>query len=411
MTTREFFEVKPVGETLAMLFAQLPSAVRTDTIATTAALGRVLAEAPRSAERLPSFVRSTVDGYAVRAVDTFGASGTLPAYLQMVGSVPMGAAPNVRVESGQAAEIFTGAMLPDGADAVVMVENTQHVTGDEIEVLQPVAPGENLVQVGEDVELGAAILLVGHTLRAQDIGGLLAVGILEVTVAARPRVAILGSGDELVTPDMTPGPGQIRDINAYTLAAMLTTMGAAPVIAGIAPDTLEGLLGLAERALAGADMLVLTAGSSVSTRDLTYDVVQRLGPPGVLQHGLAVKPGKPTIIAVCGGKPVIGLPGNPVSAFLVARQLLGPVVTHLLGATDRPVGMVQATLTANIASTTGREDSVPVRLFQDGGEWRAEPVFGKSNLIYTLVNANGLVVIPLNSNGLRAGSVVAVETF
>jgi molybdopterin molybdotransferase len=411
MTTPEFFNVQPVNAALDRLFSQWMPRPHSETLATQQAGGRVLAAPTASPTDLPDFRRSTVDGYAVRAADTFGATGALPAYLTVTGMVAMGTASALSIGQGQAVEIFTGGMLPDGADAVVMVERAQPFGADEIEVLAPVAPGENVIQVGEDVRVGAVILPAGHRLRPQDIGGLLAVGITTVEVAARPRVGILSCGDELIPPEAIPQPGQIRDINAYMLAALVEGAGGDAQLMGIARDTLEDYLRLARAGFDAADVLVLTAGSSLSTRDLTRAVMEQLGAPGVLQHGLAVKPGKPTLIGLCAGKPVIGLPGNPVSALLVARQILLPILRRALGETSSRPPTIPATLAANIASTTGREDSVPVRLIERDGVLYAEPVFGKSNLIYTLVRADGLVYVPLNSNGLRAGTPVEVELF
>lgn len=415
-TTPEFFRVQPPAAALEALFAACALAPRTEVVATTDALGRVLTSTPLSPSDLPAFPRSSMDGYAVRARDTFGASSALPAYLTCVGSVPMGGTPALRVATGQAAEIFTGAMLPPGADAVVMVEQTQVIgakTGAtwEFEVLAPVAPGENVVQVGEDVAHGAAILPVGHRLRPADIGGLLAVGILTVAVATRPQVAILSSGDELVPVGRTPALGQVRDLNAHTLAALCDEAGGSTTLLGISGDQFEEMFRTARDGLAAADMLVLTAGSSISTRDLTRTVIEALGPPGIIQHGLAVKPGKPTILAVCGGKPVIGLPGNPVSALLVARQIVRPIIARMLGESPRHAASIRATLSTNVHSATGREDTVPVRLIERDGTLMAEPVFGKSNLIYTLVRADGLITIPLNSGGLKAGMLVEVIPF
>jgi molybdopterin molybdotransferase len=302
-------------------------------------------------------------------------------------------------------------MLPEDADAVVMIERTQPLSANEIEVLAPVAPGENVVQIGEDVSSNQMILPAGHRLRPQDIGGLLAVGITSVEVVSAPSVGILSCGDELVPPEETPQPGQIRDINAYTLAALTAQHGGDPVLLGIARDTFEDYQARAQAGFKQVDILVLTAGSSVSTRDFTSAVINGLGKPGVLQHGLAVKPGKPTIVGLCDGKPVIGLPGNPVSALLVARQLLVSILQRALGEKPQPQTSIRATLSANIASTTGREDTLPVRLTERDGTWVAEPIFGKSNLIYTLVNADGLTHVPLDSNGLKAGTVVEVVLF
>lgn len=411
MAPVEFFTVKTVEDTLAVLFSvwhPQPRLIRQPVVS---ALGRVIASAPRSPIDLPEFVRSTMDGYAVRAADTFGASSALPTYLKCVDSVTMGAAPEFELNVGEAAEIYTGAQLPRGADAVVMIERTQKVSAQEVEILAPAAPGENLVQIGEDVRAGDEILPGGHRLRPQDIGGLLAVGLLDVEVTAPPRVAIIGSGDELVMPENMPQPGQIRDINSYTLAALAQAYGAEVAIGGIAADRFDDLYALARQTLDQADILVISAGSSVSTRDLTREVIEQLGQPGVIQHGLAVKPGKPTIIALCDGKPVIGLPGNPVSALLVARQILIPTIRRALGELPRPFSTVRATLTANVASATGREDTIPVRLIHDHGGLQAEPIFGKSNLIYTLVKADGVIVVPLNNGGLKPGSEVDVVLF
>ncbi len=406
-----FFTVKSVTDALDQLRGHTPALQRREHLATAAASGRIVATEPTSPIALPAFRRSAMDGFAVRASDTFGASDSLPAYLVRTGEVRMGERPTLSVSQGQAVEVATGAMLPEGADAVVMVERTQPFGLDQIEVLAPVAPGEHVVQIGEDVELGAPILPVGRRLRPQDLGGLLAVGITYVDVVARPRVHILSCGDELVTPDETPSLGQIRDINAAMLAALFTAAGADATTHGIARDTFDDTLAKAQSAFSDADLLVISAGSSVSARDLTGAVIARLGAPGVLQHGLAVKPGKPTILAVCDGRPVIGLPGNPVSALLVARQIVVPLITHLLRALPEWPATLRATLTQNIPSTTGREDTLPVRLRSRDGRVEAEPVFGKSNLIYTLIRSDGLIVVPLNANGLKAGVEVEVTVF
>lgn len=409
MGTPEFFNVQPVETALDQVFAHWQPHPRIISIPTRRACGRVLAQPPHSPINLPEFARSSMDGYAVRATDTFGASSALPAYLRVIGSIRMGESPEIDLQPGTAAEIFTGAMLPHGADAVVIVEHTQTFGKGEIEVLSAVASGENIVQIGEDVGAGMPILPKGHRLRPQDIGGILAVGLLSVDVIDAPRIAIIGSGDEIVPPEVEPSAGQVRDINSYSLAALFEAHGAEVTVSGIAHDNFDELYTLAKASLAGADILVITAGSSISTRDLTNAVINQLGSPGVLQHGLAVKPGKPTILSVCDGKPIIGLPGNPVSAFLVARQIVVPLIEHALGLRRLPASTVHAQLTANIASTTGRLDTIPVRLRRESGQWLADPIFGKSNLIYTLVKADGVVMVPLNSGGLKAGTLVDVE--
>jgi molybdopterin molybdotransferase len=353
-----------------------------------------------------------MDGYAVRARDTFGASESLPAYLEVVGEIRMGQAPDITLATGQAAVAYTGGMLAHSADAVVMVENTQRIDATSIEVLRPVAPGENVVQVGEDVRSGEVIVPAGSVLRPQDIGGLLALGITQVQVRCRPRVAIVSTGDEIVAPDSAPAPGQIRDINTYTIAALVEQAGGVPVPMGIVQDDYEAQRQMAIEGLAQADMLIFSAGSSVSSRDMTVQVLHSLGPPGVLVHGIAHRPGKPTIIALIEEKPAFGLPGNPVSAMIVFRLLVRPILYALTGCIQMPQPKtVPARLTKNIPSVPGREDHVQVRLSHTDGEWRAEPVFGKSNLIYTLIRADGVVVVPLDQGGLYAGAEVPVQLY
>jgi len=408
----EMFNVLPPAEALKVLFDQLPSDVRTENIASAEALDRVLAEKLTSRSSLPSFPRSTMDGYAVRAEDTFGATESLPAYLTVIGEVPMGRAFELSVGPAQAVIVYTGGMIPPGADAVVMVERTQKLDTSNIEVLRAVAPGENVINIGEDVKEGEPLFDTGHIFRPQDLGGLMALGITQVIVAARPRVAIVSTGDEVIPPELTPGPGQIRDVNTYSIAGLVIRAGGIPLLKGIVGDNYESLLSTARAALETADVLVISAGSSVSTRDLTADVVNNLGKPGVVVHGIAVRPGKPTVLGVCSGKPVIGLPGNPVSAMVVAGLFLVPILRRMQGMVNPPARRREtAMLGHNISSVPGREDYVQVRLVERGGQLWAEPVFGKSNLIYTLIKAEGMVCVPLDSNGLHKGELVEVELF
>ncbi|GAB4572227.1 MAG: molybdopterin molybdotransferase MoeA [Anaerolineae bacterium] len=424
----EFFNVLPPAaaraEWLAQVHHRTPAAPDPEAITRAIYSAQpVVVDAAPSPEDLPAFPRSTVDGYAVRAADTFGASDALPAYLTLAGEARMGERPTVRVESGQAVLIHTGAMLPDGADAVVMVENTQQAGEAEIEVLRRVAPGENVLQIGEDVRRGDPVLRPGLPLRPQDIGALMALGFgasgRPLSIRQPPRLAIFSTGDEVISPTETPQPGQIRDINTFTIAAQAARAGAVPDARGIIPDRPDALLEALRLALAppgAADLVVVTAGSSVSVRDMTADVINRLadefGGPGVLVHGVAMKPGKPTILAAVGGKAVLGLPGNPVSA-MVAFWLFGvPAIAHTMGASLPVQPRAQATLTANLPSTAGREDYVAVTLAEQAdGSLLATPIFGKSNLIFTLVRADGLARVPLNATGLRAGEPVEVFFF
>ena len=406
----EFLNLLTPDEALNALFQRLEPHVELEGIPTHQALGRVVAERIDSPEDLPTFPRSTMDGFSVRASDTFGATEGLPAYLELVGEVPMGRAAQVRLSAGQTAGAYTGGMLAEGADAVVMVENTQAVDETTIEVLRPVAPGENMVQPGEDVRSGKLVLPAGHVIRPQDIGGLLALGITEVAVAQKVRVAIVSTGDELVPPEQEPGPGKVRDINTYTIAALVQASGGVPVPIALVEDDYEAQRGAAVEGLRRGDLLVFSAGSSVSSRDMTAEVFWSLGDPGVLVHGISHKPGKPTVVAMVGRTPAFGLPGNPVSAVVVFDMLVRPTIYALSGCERPPEpATVRARLLRDVASVAGREDHVQVRLVNQNGALCADPVFGKSNLIYTLIRADGSVIVPLDKGGLYAGEEVEVR--
>ncbi len=404
----ELFTVRTPPEAWTLLLDHFSPTVQTERIPTVTALGRVLAEQLVSAQDLPNFRRSTVDGYAVIAADTYGATPGLPAFLTVAGEVPMGTVSTLALGVGEVALVHTGGMIPDDANAVVMIENTQRVDDNSIELFKSASDGENVIQIGEDIRHGDAVLAPGRQLRPQDIGGMLALGITEVAVAVPPRVAILSTGDEVVPPEQPIQPGQVRDINSYTLASLTSRAGGEPVLYGIIPDDRDALAAAAAQAQAECDLSVLSAGSSVSYRDMSVDIIDALGEPGVLVHGVSVRPGKPTIIAVADGKPVFGLPGNPVSAMVIFDLFVTPTIRALLGAQTPPQQQVQARLARNISSTTGREDYVQVRIETRDGEPWAVPVFGKSNLIYTLVHAEGAVKVPLDSNGIREGAWVTV---
>ncbi len=406
----EFLTLLPPMQALELWLAKTsPGAVAAEEVETPQALGRVTAEAVLASQPLPAFARSTVDGYAVRARDTYGAGDSLPAYLRLVGEVPMGARPEFSLGVAEAALIHTGGMLPEGADAVVMLENTQMARPEELEVLRAVAGAENVLRAGEDVRPGQEVIPAGFRLRPAEIGGLMALGVLKVKVARAPRVGILSSGDEVVPPQVEPAPGQVRDVNSYALSALVSAAGGRPERYGIVPDAAEALRAALARALAECDLVVVTAGSSASARDLTARILQEAGEPGVLVHGVNVRPGKPTILAVCGGKPVVGLPGNPVSALVIAGLFVAPMLERLLGLSrERPRPAVCARLTTNLASQAGREDWVPVRLIAARQGYQADPIFYKSNLIFSLVRADGLAHIPADATGLGAGDPVEV---
>lgn len=405
----EFLDLMPPDQARKIFLDQVPINLKPEDVTLEQALGRVTAEPVLAPHPLPTFNRSAMDGYAVRAMDTYGAGESLASYLKLAGEVPMGGVPDFDIYPGTAALIHTGGMLPASADAVVMLEHTQLIQPSEVEVLRAVAVGENVIKAGEDVSAGQIVIERGTRMRAAEIGGLAALGIINVKVAYKPRVGILSSGDEVVPPAQSIQPGQVRDVNSNTLSALVSQAGGQPVLYGILPDRGDILYEIASRALAECDILVITAGSSASVRDLTAEVINRLGKPGVLVHGVNVRPGKPTILAVCGNKGVIGLPGNPVSALVIAGLFLTPLIQKLIGLKEPYLQpFVPARLTLNLASQSGREEWVPVRLVQKRATFEAEPVFGKSNLIFTLVRADGLVHIPADPTGIAAGEVVNV---
>lgn len=423
----EFLTLLPPDEARSLLLSRLPDSISDhERIEVRYSLGRVLAEDILAPHPLPDFQRSTVDGYAVRARDTHGASDSLPAYLKLNGEVPMGDAPEFEVGAGQCSLIHTGGMVPGGADAVVMLEYTGQTGSDEIEVLRAVAEGENMIRVGEDVAQGQVVLTKGSLIRPAEIGGFMALGITQVKVIRKIRVGLISTGDEVIDPNQSPRPGQVRDVNSYTLKALIEKVGGIAQLYGIVPDQFEAVRQTAMGALSESDLVIITAGSSASTRDLTAHVIRSLGEPGVLVHGINTRPGKPTILGACNGKAVIGLPGNPVSALVNGYLFVVPVIEKLLGQLPRPKSSVLARLTVNLSSQAGREDWWPVRLTTEiqshevsktpvirdavirKPDLRAEPIFGKSNLIFTLASADGLLRIHADATGLSAGEVVEV---
>jgi len=387
----------------------------------TGALRRVLASDIVSDVTLPAFPRSSMDGYAVSARDTFGATDSMPAYLSISGEVLMGEEAVTRVHKGQAMRISTGGMLPPGSDAVVMLEHSQLLPDGTLEVSRPVAPAENVLAPGEDVREGETLLAGGHRLRPQDLGALAGIGVTEVEVFKRPRVAVINTGNEIIEAAATPRPGQVRDVNSYNLAGLVVQAGGEPVLMGIYKDDYADIKGAVEKALEVSEIVAVTGGSSVGTRDLTAKVIGELGGgpgAGVLVHGVSVRPGKPVIIGIAAGKPVFGLPGHPVAVTVSFELFIRPLIGRLTGLVDRlglsgipPVRVAKARMARNYSSAPGREDHIRVALDLLEGELWARPILGKSGLITTLVRADGSVVIPLEKTGLEKGEVVEVEIF
>jgi molybdopterin molybdotransferase len=398
-----FLTVMTVAQALAALAPARRSAV-SDLVP---ALGVVPAHDLCAAEELPAHARATVDGYAVRAVDTYAASETLPAFLEVTGAVTMGRAPEGEVGPGAAIAIPTGGLLPHGADAVVMVEHTTEPMAGHVELLRRVAPGDGVLQPGEEARPGDVLAPAGRPLRAADLGLLAAAGITEIGAHARPRVGIVSTGDEVVA-GATPvlEPGQVRDACAPALAGLVREAGGEPVLRGIVPDEAAALERVLAASVAEDDMVVVSAGSSVGARDLTADVAARLGE--VLCHGLAIRPGKPTLLADCGGVPLVGLPGNPRSALVVFRLVGMPLVCAVGGITSPPPApSLHARLARDVPSAAGRLDVVQAAV-ADGV---ATPLFGSSALLAPMVRADGWFCVPEADTGLGAGAEVDVELY
>jgi len=374
-------------------------------------LHRVLSEDVISTINLPEFQRSTVDGFALKARDTYGASEKNPAILHLIGEIPMGQVSDLEVKEGETVKVATGGMVPEGADAVEMLEFTEWVDPHTLQVFKILSPLENMIQVGEDVRSGEVILHKGHWIRPQDIGLMAGIGKADVPVYLRPKVGIISSGDEIIPIDNMPVPGEVRDINRYTIVSMVRETGGIPIFLGIAKDRFDLLVEKVQSGLKETDLVVITGGSSVGSLDLTLEVLQSIPGSEIIAHGVSVRPGKPTLLADVGGKPFLGLPGHPVSA-MVIFHLFGKPILRILSGQSIEDALYQRKLTAkasrNIPSVAGREDYVRVKLEEKEGTLWAHPIFGKSGAISNLVEADGLLIVGINEEGLEQGEEAEV---
>ena len=405
---KEFFKVKTIDQVLKYRTQFVP--METEEVPITDSMGRILAEAIHSDIDLPDFARSIMDGFAVRGASTFGASEGNPAYLAVKGAVAMGESSNLSVGPGEAVRISTGGMLPAGADSVVMVEHTGAIDDTTIEIYRSVAPGQNMVSVGEDIKKGEAILIAGRNIRPQETGLLAALGRQAVAVYKRPIVGIISTGDEIVPVSKIPGPGQIRDVNTYTLMGQVMELGAVAVPFGIVGDDYDALLAKSVRALEQCDLVLVSGGSSVGTRDFTIDIISAMESSAILFHGISISPGKPTILARVQNKQFWGLPGHVVSAMVVFSRIVKPFIEYIsgMGVDVRKEIRLPARLNRNVASAQGRVDFVRIQLIRKDGFTWAEPILGKSGLISTMVKADGLIEIGMNTEGLDEGTEVEV---
>ncbi len=405
---KEFFKVTDLKKVLA--YADVFQPVGVENISIFDTPGRILAENVKSSENIPNFNRSTMDGFAIKASSSFGASEANPAYLEIKGSIGMGQMADFSIGHGEAARISTGGMLPSGADAVVMVEHADFLDDFTIEVYKSVAPGQHVIMDGEDIQESQEILFSGQRIRPQETGLLAAVGRQTVQVFKKPLVAIISTGDEIVGIDQSPGVGKIRDINTYTLYGQVLQAGGIPKTYGIVEDNYHSLFEVCKKAIHEADMVLISGGSSVGARDFTIEVLSGLPDSEILVHGITISPGKPTILANAAGKPFWGLPGHVVSAMVVFESVTRSFLERIAGVSRKYHRrfFYSARMTRNIGSAQGRVEYIRVRLKEEDGILWAEPILGKSGLIRTMIEADGLVAIDMNTEGLEKGEEVRV---
>lgn len=397
--------VKTPEEVLELIDNMVQPLHQTERIYLTAAIGRVLAEDIVATEYVPDFNRSTVDGYAVKASDTFGCTDAIPAIFSTVGEVLMGQAAEVTLSGQECCAVPTGGALPEGADSVVMVEYTEEYGDGTIGVSKPVAPGENVIFRGDDVYPGKLVIQKGRVLSGQDVGALAAMGITQVPVVKKLTVGIISTGDELIPPEQTPAMGQVRDVNGPMLEAMLIAFGAQVIHYGIVVDDIEKLSQTLQQAIDTCDMVLISGGSSVGVKDATCQMIESMGE--LLLHGIAIKPGKPTILGKVNEKPIWGLPGHPVAAYFITKLFVMPLLGKLM---DRTMSQytVTAKVSENISANQGRAQYQCCRLEEKDGVLIAYPIRGKSGLITTLAGAEGYFCIDRDCEGLSQGAEIQV---
>ena len=408
---RGFKEVTKIEDARRIFYEALPSkSSPSELVPVPEALNRILAEDVKAETSVPSFDKAAMDGYAVVAEDTFGASQTNPSLLRMIGESKIGETPRILLHRGETAAIATGAPVPQGANAVVMIENTKRLDTGYVEVYSAVAPGENVSQVGEDVRQGTVVLEIGRKLKPPDLGLLVALSRRSVRVVRKPRVGVLSTGNELSAGKSSGG--KIVDVNRPTLMAMVEECGGMPVDLGIAKDDPKQISQKVTQGLTSADLVLVTAGTSVGKGDLVPDVINALGKPGMLVHGIAMRPSLPTGLAVVNGKPVVSLPGLPVSAMFAFSTFVQPLILKMLGAEPDPQAKIRARTTKRIVGLPGFRTFIRVRVKEEDGKLVAEPLRTPgSGVLTTLTRANGIVVVPENVEGFDEGAEIEVQLF
>jgi len=408
-----FFKVLEPREALNVLLTVNP--VGTEEIPTVRARARVLADELRSAVDLPHFHRAAMDGYAVIAKDTFGASQSLPAYLKLAGVVEMGKEAAQPLTPGTAMRISTGGMMPPNADSVVMVEYTDETDAGLVEIHRGVSPWQNVIQIGDDIKKGELVFPRGRRLRAHDLGALTGVGIASIPVFKKPRIALISTGDEIVDVESEPRPGQVRNINQHSLAGLIEECGGELKDWGVVRDDRTALRDAIAGALEWSDLVLLSGGSSMGAKDIALETILSFPDAQFVFHGISIAPGKPTIFAKACGKPILGLPGYPVSALVIFDLFAAPLIRRLggenLDVLEKFSRSVRAVLKTNVASQIGREDYVRVVLERSPAGLLAAPLPSKSGAIFTLVKADGMVRVDMNQDGLEQGEEVEVILF
>ncbi len=374
----------------------------------TDAMDRTAYEDIASRVDIPDFDRSTVDGYAVQAKDTFGAGESLPVFLQVMGQVLMGSDTRLSVSPGQCVYVPTGGMIPQSADAMLMIEYVENLDSRTIAAYTAISPGDYIIRKGDDVKQGGVLLSKGRRIRAQDIAVLAAAGVERIKVYCKPRVAVISTGDEIVDPFGPVDPGQIRDINTYVLAAMAQALGAQVTSKSLVRDDFELLKAAVAEAVKDNHIVLLSGGSSVGVKDNTEKVLDSFGQQGVFVHGVAVKPGKPTIIGKIGNTAVFGLPGHPVSAMTVFKVFVEYLIDRLQARTGEKLS-TNAICTTNLHASPGKETYQMVELQESSSGYEAKPIHAKSAAVSHLTRAHGFIRIPLNKEGIKKGEAVKVE--
>ncbi len=411
--------VKTSSEAEKIIFDTFGKSIApTESVSLLDSVGRVLSEDIISKENVPDFNRSTVDGFAVKATDTFGCSDSIPAILNYKGEVLMGESPKFSIEKDQCAYVPTGGELPDGADAMVMIEFAEDYGDGTRAMLKPSAPGQHVTFKGDDVKVGQTVLKSGTRLSARHIAALASLGISKVSVYKKLKVAVISTGDELIDVTETPSGAEVRDINSYEICAALDELGCETLRVGIVKDdlsllekTIKGVIdGTYDSSFGPCDMLIVSGGSSVGVKDATFKVYDNLGE--VLFHGIAIKPGKPTILANINSKPCFGLPGHPLAAYYVFNLFVKPLVLSMSGDTSKSKTVKKVLpVSLSIPSNHGREECIGVKFIEKDSKEMVEPVYAKSGLVSNLSKIDGFIRIGRDCEGISQGDEVEVELF